>query len=128
MPSDSSVQWAHSLDPQTLLARYRRVRRFTERLCEPLTIEDQVIQVALEASLPRWHLAHVSWFFETFLLVPFLPGYRPLDERFAYLFNSYYKQTGSGFWPRAERGLPSRPTVAEVRNYRRHVPPENPGG
>jgi hypothetical protein len=79
------------------------------------------MQVAVEASPPRWHLAHVSWFFETFLLRPYLPGYRVFHEGFAYLFNSYYEQTGSGFWPRAERGLLSRPTVAEVYDYRRHV-------
>ena len=76
---------------------------------------------SVEASPPRWHLAHVSWFFETFLLRPFLPGYRIFHERFDYLFNSYYEQTGSGFWPRPERGLLSRPTVAEVFAYRRHV-------
>ncbi len=106
---------------ERLLADYRRVRRFTERLCEPLEIEDFVIQTAVETSPPRWHLAHVSWFFETFLLRPFLPGYRVFHERFEYLFNSYYEQTGTGFWPRPERGLLSRPTVAEVYDYRRHV-------
>ncbi|MGE5154284.1 MAG: ergothioneine biosynthesis protein EgtB [Bdellovibrio bacteriovorus] len=106
---------------QTLLAAFEHVRRSTERLCEPLQIEDYGLQVAPEASPPRWHLAHVSWFFETFLLRPHLPDYRVFHERFAYLFNSYYEQTGSGFWPRAERGLLSRPTVAEVYDYRRHV-------
>jgi ergothioneine biosynthesis protein EgtB len=108
-------------DPRFLMADYDRVRRCTERLCEPLEIEDYLVQVTLEASPPRWHLAHVSWFFETFLLCPFLPGYRVFHERFAYLFNSYYEQTGSGFWPRSERGFLSRPTVAEVLAYRRHV-------
>jgi hypothetical protein len=63
----------------------------------------------------------VSWFFETFLLRPFLPGYRVFHPRFEYLFNSYYEQTETGFWPRPERGLLSRPTVAEVYDYRRHV-------
>jgi ergothioneine biosynthesis protein EgtB len=97
------------------------VRQFTEQLCEPLAIEDYLLQTVVEASPPRWHLAHVSWFFETFLLRPFLPGYQVFHERFEYLFNSYYEQTGSGFWPRAERGLLSRPTVAEVYDYRCHV-------
>ncbi|MFY9975769.1 MAG: ergothioneine biosynthesis protein EgtB [Chromatiaceae bacterium] len=108
-------------EPEELLADYRRVRRLTERLCEPLAIEDYLLQTAVEASPPRWHLAHVSWFFETFLLGPFLAGYRPFHPRFDYLFNSYYEQTGTGFWPRAERGLLSRPTVSEVYAYRRHV-------
>ena len=106
---------------QAVLAAFERVRRSTERLCDPLQVEDYGLQVVPEASPPRWHLAHVSWFFETFLLGPFLRGYRVFHERFAYLFNSYYEQTGSGFWPRAERGLLSRPTVAEVFAYRRHV-------
>lgn len=104
-----------------LSARYAQVRHFTEHLCAPLEVEDYGLQVAVEASPPRWHLAHVAWFFETFLLHPYLPGYRVFHEGFAYLFNSYYEQTGSGFWPRAERGLLSRPTVAEVYDYRRHV-------
>jgi ergothioneine biosynthesis protein EgtB len=100
---------------------YGRVRALSERLCEPLATEDYVLQTAVETSPPRWHLAHVSWFFETFLLRPYLPGYRVFHPRFEYLFNSYYEQTETGFWPRPERGLLSRPTVAEVYDYRRHV-------
>jgi len=112
---------APTAPPKYTIVDYLRVRAFTERLCEPLAIEDYGLQTVLEASPPKWHLAHVSWFFETFLLVPFLPGYTSFHPRFDYLFNSYYEQTGSGFWPRAERGLLSRPTVAEVYEYRRHV-------
>lgn len=100
---------------------FRRVRAFTEQICAPLVTEDYVLQTRIEASPPKWHLAHVSWFYETFLLRPFLPGYQVFHPRFEYLFNSYYEQTGTGFWPRAERGLLSRPTVAEVYDYRRHV-------
>ena len=85
-----------------LADRFGRARRWTERLCEPLAIEDYMLQISEEASPPRWHLAHVSWFFETFLLRPFLPGYRVFHPRFEYLFNSYYEQTGSGFWPSGE--------------------------
>jgi len=103
------------------LAAYRRVRAFTEQLCEPLEIEDYGLQTAVEASPPKWHLAHVSWFFETFLLKPFLPRYRVFHPQFDHLFNSYYEQTEAGFWPRPERGLLSRPTVAEVYAYRHHV-------
>jgi len=106
---------------ERLLAAFTRVRGFTERICEPLTVEDHMLQVVVEASPPRWHLAHVTWFFETFLLRSYLPGYRVFHERFEYLFNSYYEQTGTGFWPRPERGLLSRPTVAEIHDYRRHV-------
>lgn len=105
----------------TLADDYRRVRALSEHICEPLAIEDYGLQTAVEASPPKWHLAHVSWFFETFLLRPFLPGYQVFHPRFEYLFNSYYEQTGTGFWPRPQRGLLSRPTVAEVYDYRRHV-------
>lgn len=104
-----------------LSAEFRRVRAFTEQLCEPLVTEDYGLQTRVETSPPKWHIAHISWFFETFLLRPFLPAYRVFHPRFEYLFNSYYEQTGSGFWPRPERGLLSRPTVAEVYAYRRHV-------
>lgn len=103
------------------LKDFQRVRAFSEQLCKPLTIEDYGLQSVVEASPPKWHLAHVSWFYETFLLRPLLSGYQPFHPRFDYLFNSYYEQTGSGFWPRHERGLLSRPTVAEVYDYRRHV-------
>lgn len=108
-------------DRAALLDDYCRVRHFTEQICEPLSVEDHMLQVAVEASPPRWHLAHVTWFFETFLLRPYSPGYRIFHDRFEYLFNSYYEQTGSGFWPRPERGLLSRPSVAEIHDYRRHV-------
>jgi ergothioneine biosynthesis protein EgtB len=100
---------------------YRRIRALSERLCAPLVVEDYQVQAAVETSPPKWHLAHISWFFETFLLIPYLHGYKAFDERFDYLFNSYYEQLGSGFWPRPERGLLSRPTVAEVYAYRTHV-------
>ncbi|MBK5963015.1 hypothetical protein CCR95_02630 [Thiocystis minor] len=103
------------------LRDFQRIRAFSEQLCEPLVIEDYGLQTVVEASPPKWHLAHVSWFYETFLLRPLLPGYRVFHPRFEYLFNSYYEQTGSGFWPRHERGLLSRPTVSEVYDYRQHV-------
>jgi ergothioneine biosynthesis protein EgtB len=106
---------------EALLAAYRAVRAFSERICEPLAAEDYVVQTAVETSPPKWHLAHVTWFFETFLLEPFVSGYRPFHPRFDYLFNSYYEQLDSGYWPRPDRGLLSRPTVEEVYAYRRHV-------
>ncbi len=103
------------------LSDFQRVRSFTERVCEPLVIEDYGLQTVVEASPPKWHLAHVSWFYETFLLRPYLRDYQVFHAGFDHLFNSYYEQTGAGFWPRPERGLLSRPTVAEVYDYRRHV-------
>jgi ergothioneine biosynthesis protein EgtB len=99
---------------------YRQVRRTTEALCEPLAIEDYGIQSMPEASPVKWHLAHTTWFFETFVLAANLPGYRPFHPQFAYLFNSYYEAVGAR-WPRPQRGLLSRPTVAEVREYRVYV-------
>jgi len=90
------------------------------RLCEPLAIEDYGVQPMPDASPPKWHLAHTTWFFETFLLKPYLPAYRPFNADFEFLFNSYYNGVGKQF-PRGERGNLSRPTVAEVRDYRAHV-------
>jgi len=104
----------------SLVELYRRIRAATLALAEPLAIEDQVVQSLPETSPTKWHLAHTSWFFETFVLKPGLPGYRPLDERYALLFNSYYVAAGDRI-PQPQRGLLSRPTVAEVRAYRAHV-------
>jgi ergothioneine biosynthesis protein EgtB len=101
-------------------AGYQHVRACSETLAAPLEVEDQCIQTIPEVSPTKWHLAHVSWFFETFLLEPFLPGYRLFHPRFGYLFNSYYYGVG-GMHPRPRRGLLSRPTLAEVIAYRRHV-------
>lgn len=107
-------------DPRAARAReYRRVRAVTESLCAPLEIEDYVIQGAPEASPPKWHLAHTTWFFETFLLAAFAPGYRLHDARYPRLFNSYYHSVGTPP-PREARGL-SRPTLREVFRYRRAV-------
>ena len=103
-----------------LRQRYHRVRHASERLCEPLEREDYVIQSMPDVSPPKWHLAHVTWFFEAFILQPFLRGYRPLDARYDHLFNSYYQTHGTPF-ERSRRGLLSRPTVAEVYAYRSYV-------
>ena len=99
---------------------YAAVRGQSEALCEPLATEDYVVQPIVDASPPRWHLAHTTWFFETFLLKPFAVRYRPFDPAFEYLFNSYYNGIGNQF-PRPLRGTLSRPTVREVLDYRRHV-------
>ena len=100
--------------------RYQRIRHDSELLCAPLTIEDYGVQPMADASPPKWHLAHTSWFFETFLLKPYLAGYETFHPRYEYLFNSYYNGIGSPY-PRAQRGLLSRPTVSEIRAYRAYV-------
>ncbi|HEY3065403.1 MAG TPA: ergothioneine biosynthesis protein EgtB [Methylomirabilota bacterium] len=103
-----------------MLARYRAIRRTTEALCAPLAAEDYVVQAMPDVSPAKWHLAHTTWFFETFVLAPYLSGYEPLDARYHHLFNSYYQSVGRPF-PRPERGHLSRPTVADVYAYRAHV-------
>ncbi len=106
--------------PGPLMQRFQRIRSASESICAPLQIEDYVVQSMPDVSPPKWHLAHVSWFFETFVLEPFLPGYRVLDPLYDHLFNSYYETHGKPF-PRASRGLLSRPGVADIHRYRRHV-------
>ena len=102
------------------VGRYQAVRRQSESLCTSLVAEDYVVQSMPDVSPTKWHLAHTSWFFETFLLQPHLPNYKPFDPHFAYLFNSYYVTVGDRHC-RQNRGLLSRPTVAEVYAYRKHV-------
>src|SRR5439155_9623758 len=97
-----------SAESATLAGLYLAVRHATERLCEPLQVEDYLLQSMPEASPVKWHLAHTTWFFETFLLVPFLPHYEPFRPEFAFLFNSYYEAVGPR-WPRLQRGLLSCP-------------------
>jgi ergothioneine biosynthesis protein EgtB len=114
---------ATSLEPTTLAGladRFAAVRRRTEWLCEPLVTEDQVPQSMPDCSPIKWHRAHATWFFETFILRPHFAGYRPLVDQYLHLFNSYYNAVGPQF-SRPQRGLVTRPTVDEVTAYRRHV-------
>src|SRR3954468_13375862 len=99
---------------------FRRVRAETERRAAPLSAEDQVIQSMPDASPIKWHRAHTTWFFETFLVQPNTPDYKPFDDRFAFLFNSYYVAAGPRH-ARPKRGLITRPSVNDVADYRRHV-------
>ncbi len=108
------------VDRADRLSRFRQVRQLTQRLCEPLATEDFVVQSMPDVSPTKWHLAHTSWFFETFLLARHQPGYPLFDPHFAYLFNSYYITVGDRHC-RQNRGLLSRPTVADVWRYREHV-------
>lgn len=109
-----------TVDQIYLRGRYVDIRRESEWLCMPLEIEDYGVQTMPSVSPPKWHLAHTAWFFETFVLKPFLKGYREYHPLFAHLFNSYYESLGS-YHPRPERGMLSRPTVAEIYRYRAYV-------
>ena len=99
--------------------RYESVRRLSEQIAQPLSAEDYAVQSMPDASPTRWHLAHTTWFFETFLLKS-LPQFKAFDSSFEYLFNSYYNAVGEQF-PRSQRGLISRPGLEETLAYRRHV-------
>ena len=112
--------WPLDASVNSLAFRFTSVRARTESLAERLSPEDQVIQSMPDASPTKWHRAHTTWFFETFLLRPCLPGYVPFDERFAYLFNSYYETAGPRH-ARPMRGMVTRPGAAEVGDYRAHV-------
>jgi ergothioneine biosynthesis protein EgtB len=105
---------------EALARRYLAVRAHTEALAAPLSPEDQVVQSMPDVSPTKWHRAHTTWFFETFLCLPSLPGYHAFDPAYGFLFNSYYEAVGPRY-PRSQRGLISRPGVAEVAAYRAHV-------
>ncbi len=120
-PPQDPPQDPSSLPPgHSLLERYREVRDFTLELTRGLAPEDQVVQSMEDVSPTKWHLAHTSWFWEVFVLEPHLEGYQALDPAYHFLFNSYYVQAGERHC-RAQRGWLSRPTVAQVLDYRAHV-------
>ena len=100
--------------------RYAQVRETTERIAAPLSAEDQTIQSMPDASPTKWHRAHTTWFFETFVLAPNIPGYRTYADRYGYLFNSYYEAVGPRH-ARPARGLITRPGVSDIKRYRAHV-------
>lgn len=104
----------------SLPAYYQQVRQTSEQICKPLEIEDYVVQSMPDASPLKWHLAHTSWFFEAFILVRDLKGYRVFNPKYDYLLNSYYQSLGERV-PATQRGTLSRPTVAEVYRYRAYV-------
>lgn len=104
---------------QRMINAYQEVRKRTEVLCAPLVVEDYVIQSHEDVSPPKWHLAHTTWFFETFILM-LDNSYKPFHPLFQHLFNSYYHSFGNPY-PRIQRGVISRPTVNQVYQYRKHV-------
>jgi len=118
--TSATVTPVESASSRSLAERFVAVRAATEALCTPLEVEDYVVSSMADVSPTKWHLAHTSWFFETFLLAPHADEYVPLNPRYAFLFNSYYVQAGERHC-RAQRGLVTRPTVGEVYAYRRHV-------
>jgi ergothioneine biosynthesis protein EgtB len=118
--SSPATKGYEATEPKTLLQRYRSVRSRTEQLIAPLDAEDMVVQSMPDASPAKWHMAHTTWFFETFLLNGSLTDYPTFDADFGYLFNSYYEALGPRY-PRPQRGLMTRPGVARVLAYRKHV-------
>ncbi|WP_406827757.1 ergothioneine biosynthesis protein EgtB [Microbulbifer sp. ARAS458-1] len=125
--SHSALYWSESegrdlsLDERVaLLSQYQRVRAQTEALTEPLSAEDLQLQSMPDASPGKWHMAHTSWFFETFILQPHAPDYDPFDRDFHHLFNSYYNSLGTPFF-RPQRGLLSRPSLLQVQSYRHFI-------
>src|SRR5579862_3763711 len=105
----------------TLLSKYQAVRSLTTALCTPMSAEDQMVQSCPEASPMKWHQAHTTWFFETLVLRPFVPEYKPLREDFRRIFNSYYNSLGDPIPDKPSRAFFSRPSLEEVVAYRKHV-------
>lgn len=103
-----------------LVARFDQIRRQTEEICRPLLPEDTVVQPMVDVSPPKWHLAHTSWFFETFILQKYAPDYSVFHPKYNFLFNSYYNSIGSRVL-RNQRGTLSRPGLQEVYQYRAYV-------
>ncbi len=104
----------------SLLEKYTRIRAQSEKICKPLKIEDYVVQPVVDVSPPKWHLAHTTWFFETFILKQFYKDYQEFDPNYPFLFNSYYVTAGER-WVRAQRGHLTRPTVDDIYRYRQYV-------
>lgn len=103
-----------------LAEQYKVVRNYTEEICKPLKTEDYVVQPIVDVSPPKWHIGHVTWFFETFVLNPYFKNYKEFDPAYNFVFNSYYETVGARVI-RTDRGNLSRPTVEEVYKYRRYV-------
>ncbi|MBD0778595.1 ergothioneine biosynthesis protein EgtB [Maribacter sp. ANRC-HE7] len=108
------------ITPDSLLRFFLETRKHTEAICQPLEIEDYVVQPVAEVSPPKWHLGHSTWFFEEFILKPHITGYKVFDNDFSFVFNSYYESVGEHVM-RSDRGNLSRPSVEKVYEYRTYV-------
>ena len=111
---------ANEISQSTFFKRFLQVRKQSNLLCEPLEIEDYVAQPMTDVSPPKWHLAHTTWFFENFILVPYARDYKVFHPEYCFLFNSYYVSVGAR-WMRGERGFLTRPSVKDIYAYRAHV-------
>ncbi len=120
VPEKFGISTKFGSEDTSLTRRLFETRRLSLELARPLSAEDMVAQAMDDASPTKWHLAHVTWFFETFVLAPHLPGYRVFDDSFNYCFNSYYESQGAR-QPRPSRGLLTRPSGSAVLSYREHV-------
>ncbi len=116
----STIEMGQSWDPNTLQRRYDEVRAYTETLAAPLSPEDQTVQSMADVSPTKWHRAHVTWFFETFVLADNEPGFSPFQDKYWFLFNSYYEAVGPRY-SRPDRGLITRPGAHDVGGYRSNV-------
>ncbi|MEO9052778.1 MAG: DinB family protein, partial [Ginsengibacter sp.] len=103
-----------------LLKKYKEIRGYSEDICKPLHTEDYVVQPVVDVSPPKWHIGHVTWFFETFILKAFAKDYVEFNPQYNYVFNSYYETAGARVI-RTDRGNLSRPTVEDIYAYRKHV-------
>lgn len=103
-----------------LLAQYKIIRKYSEFICNPLQTEDYVVQPIEDVSPPKWHLGHTTWFFETFILMPYLSGYKEFNSQYNFVFNSYYETVGARV-VRTDRGNLSRPSVSDIYAYRVYV-------
>lgn len=120
MPTEKSVAEGNHISAPSIETRLFTTRNLSTDLALPLTDEDQVVQSAIYASPTKWHLAHTTWFFEAFILSEYLEGYKRYNDDFEYCFNSYYNAIGERH-PRPARGLLTRPSASEVREYRAYV-------
>ncbi|MDQ0594281.1 ergothioneine biosynthesis protein EgtB [Chryseobacterium ginsenosidimutans] len=118
MKANSVITISNSVKDWTKI--YSQIRQHSVDICEPLEIEDYVVQPIIDVSPPKWHLGHTTWFFETFILIPNVPDYEVFDKQYNFVFNSYYETVGARVI-RTDRGNLSRPSVSDIYKYRKYV-------